>query len=435
LNVLDDMNFYAPMALGPAVVGSTGQTVYFGTDRLYRSINQGDAMTVVSGPFFPGGVVPDPDALPPGVPSTAQTNTPVSCIGISPTNDAVRIVGMNNGHVFATITGTAVAAPMVDVTDMTNMPATGSTASVPFPGKYIGRAIIDPNNPNTAYVVYNGNAIPGKHVWKGNLTGFPLVTWTAIDGTGATGLPDISVNAFVVDPRNSQHLYAGTDRGVYNSIDGGATWNRYGTGLPNVQVFDLAIQDGFRLLRAATHGRGYYEIPTVIQPVLATSAVSVKTQGGTDYPINLPFSGPAGIECRTGPVTGNHQVAISFGAPVTFSSAAVTTGTGTVSSTPGNGTNTVTVNLSGVSNAQTITITLFNVNNGVNTSSVGVRMGVLLGDVNANGSVTGSDVNDAKAQVGVDLSLSNFRSDINTTGFVSGSDVNLTKAQVGTSLP
>jgi hypothetical protein len=169
----------------------------------------------------------------------------VSAIGISKTNDAVRIVGLNNGKVFATING---GNPMINVTS-TNMPA-----------KYIARAVIDPNNANTAYVVFNGNAIPGKHVWKttnlNNLSS--TVTWTAIDGTG---IPDVSVNAFVVDPADSTHLYAGTDRGVFNSTDGGATWNLYGTGLPDVAVFDLAISsDGH--VRAATHGRGFYEIVT-----------------------------------------------------------------------------------------------------------------------------------------------------------------------------
>lgn len=102
---------------------------------------------------------------------------------------------------------------------------------------------------------------------------------------------------------------------------------------------------------------------------------------------------------------------------------------------PRNPSNTVTADLSGVSNARTITITPFDVRNGANTNSMGVRMGVLLGDVYGNKSVTGSDVNDAKAQVGADLTISNFRSDINTTGFVGGSDVDLTKTQVGTSLP
>jgi len=171
----------------------------------------------------------------------------VSAIGISRTNDNVRLIGLNNGKVFATIGG---GNPMIDVT------------GVGMPAKYIARAVIDPNHVNTAYVVFNGNGISGKHVWyKTNLnhTSTGTVTWTPIDGNG---IPDVSVNAFVVDPTDSSHLYAGTDRGVFNSTDGGATWNLYGTGLPDVAVFDLAIQNSARLLRASTHGRGFYEIAT-----------------------------------------------------------------------------------------------------------------------------------------------------------------------------
>ena len=230
ISLSDPVNFYAPMALGPG----DPNTVYFGTNKLYRSDNRGDTMPVVSQAF----------------PSI------VSAIGVSKANDNIRIVGLNNGQptspttntqqVFATITG---GNPLTDVT------AAG------MPNRYISRTVIDPNNANTAYVTFNGNGsgVAGKHVWKTtnlNNTGTGTVTWTAIDGTG---IPDVSVNAFVVDPANSTHLYVGTDRGVFNSTDSGTTWNLYGTGLPDVAVFDLAISsDGH--LRAATHGRGWFEI-------------------------------------------------------------------------------------------------------------------------------------------------------------------------------
>jgi hypothetical protein len=54
-------------------------------------------------------------------------------------------------------------------------------------------------------------------------------------------------------------LFAGTDIGVYNSVDGGLSWNPYGTGLPRVPVFDMAIQNPSRILRIATFGRGMWE--------------------------------------------------------------------------------------------------------------------------------------------------------------------------------
>ncbi len=170
---------------------------------------------------------------------------PVSAIGISKTSDNVRIVGLNNGKVFATVTG---ANPLTNITQ------------AGMPAKYLARAVIDPNSANTAYVVYNGNGSTPtfKHIFKTtnlNNTGTSPVTWTEMD----TGIPDVSVNAFVVDPADSTHLYAGTDRGVFNSTDSGSTWSLFGIGLPDVAVFDLAISsDGH--LRAATHGRGFYEI-------------------------------------------------------------------------------------------------------------------------------------------------------------------------------
>ena len=47
----DNVLFYAPMNQGP---GSPVNTLYFGTDRLYRSTNRGDTMTLVSqGPLVP----------------------------------------------------------------------------------------------------------------------------------------------------------------------------------------------------------------------------------------------------------------------------------------------------------------------------------------------------------------------------------------------
>src|SRR5262249_2926906 len=76
------------------------------------------------------------------------------------------------------------------------------------------------------------------------------------------GLPDIPVNAFVVDPAQSLNLYAGTDIGVYNSIDGGANWAPYGTGLPKVAVFGMKI-NAKKTPPIATHGRGMWETTPV----------------------------------------------------------------------------------------------------------------------------------------------------------------------------
>ena len=62
-------------------------------------------------------------------------------------------------------------------------------------------------------------------------------------------------------------------------------------------------------------------------------------------------------------------------------------------------------------------------------------MGVLVGDVNGNGTVSNTDVSTVKGQVSAPVSSSNFRNDVNANGVISNTDVSLTKTQVGTALP
>src|SRR5438105_10648817 len=103
---------------------------------------------------------------------------------------------------------------------------------------------------------------------------------------------------------------------------------------------------------------------------------------------------------------------VTFANAVTLNSAAVTSGTGTISSTTGSGTTAVTVNLTGVTNAQTITLTLSGVNDGTTTGDVGVRMAILIGDTTADGSVNSADISQTKSQSGHGVSSSNFREDV-----------------------
>jgi hypothetical protein len=64
----------------------------------------------------------------------------------------------------------------------------------------------------------------------------------------------------VVDPTAPQNLYVGADIGVWHSPDAGANWAPLQNGLPDAPVFDLQLHPTQRLLRAATYGRGVYEL-------------------------------------------------------------------------------------------------------------------------------------------------------------------------------
>jgi len=220
----DSVLFYAPLERDP---GIPLNTVYYGSDRLYRSDNNGVLNTVVSQAPIMAGV-------------------PISAIGISPQDDNVRIVGLRNGGLFGTTTGS---------TTLTNLDPIG-TGSV-IPDNYIGRAVVAPNSTTTAYVTvvaYNVN-----NVFKTTNLDAATPTWTPVVGRGFNTLPKVPVNSFLIDPQLPNNLYAGTDIGVFASSDGGVNWTPFGTGLPRLAVFGLEMAPG-RIIRAATHGKGMYQI-------------------------------------------------------------------------------------------------------------------------------------------------------------------------------
>jgi hypothetical protein len=166
----------------------------------------------------------------------------------------------------------------------------------------------------------------------------------------------------------------------------------------------------------------------------AINAVSRKVHGGQTFDVGLPLVGTAGIECRSGRATNDFQVVVTFGGPVTFSTAQVTQGTGSVASTSMNG-NQVFINLTGITNAQTIQVTLAAVNDGSTTQNVTIPMSILLGDVNGSGRVDAADVSSVRQQTLQPVTISNFREDVNTSGRIDAADVSIARQQTLTSLP
>lgn len=81
---------------------------------------------------------------------------------------------------------------------------------------------------------------------------------TFTDRTGT--LPDLPVNALVVDPKNSSRVFAATDRGVWQTKNSGAGWSAFSNGMPNVIVGDLLLHVPTRRLRAGTRSRGAWEL-------------------------------------------------------------------------------------------------------------------------------------------------------------------------------
>jgi hypothetical protein len=184
--------------------------------------------------------------------------------------------------VYATHNG---SSALVNVTGL--WPASATLASQPR--RFVSRVVVDPTSTDVAYVTFatycTAGGLPAAgcaQVYKtSNLTtalaAAALPTWTPAN----SGIPDVPVSAFVVDPRDPNQLFAGTDIGVYRSGDGGLTWLPYGTGFPRVAVFDMALHAPTGTLRVATHGRGIWEIAAGnATPALASLASPTIGLGG-----------------------------------------------------------------------------------------------------------------------------------------------------------
>ncbi len=136
-------------------------------------------------------------------------------------------------------------------------------AASPIPGTSWARAPVavafHPTEDRTVYVGLDGHR-------RRNKPGFLFrsvndgLSWESIGGDikAGNGVP-ITVRALAVDPGEPDHLYAGTDAGVWHSSDRGGSWNEFNRGLPNVRVFDLAMERQSRTLRAALWGRPVHE--------------------------------------------------------------------------------------------------------------------------------------------------------------------------------
>lgn len=175
-------------------------------------------------------------------------------------------------------------------------------------------------------------------------------------------------------------------------------------------------------------------------PVQLNTVVSRKVHGGTGpFDIDLPLTGPNGVECRTGGINNQHTLVFTFSNPLhSVDGVSVTSGTGSVSSAAiGTDSHQYVVSLTGVTNQQRITVSLANVQDtaGNVSASVPVTMAVLLGDTNGNGSVNASDIGLAKGSSGQTPTVTSFRNDVTVNGAINSSDISTIKGQSGLSLP
>jgi photosystem II stability/assembly factor-like uncharacterized protein len=121
----------------------------------------------------------------------------------------------------------------------------------------LARIVVDPSDPtlNSIYVVAY-SAVDFRHVWR-----FDGTSWSARSGPAAgdaAALPNFIYNALAVDAAHPLTLFAGSDTGLWQTIDGGLHWSRFDDNLPRAPIMDIMIHPTRRTIYAATYGRGVY---------------------------------------------------------------------------------------------------------------------------------------------------------------------------------
>ena len=177
-----------------------------------------------------------------------------------------------------------------------------------FPGvpqcTYVSDVFASPRDANTVFVALNnwqrGDYKP--YLVKSTDRGR---TWTNITGN----LPDRhDVWSVIQDHVNGNLLFAGTEFGLFTSVDGGASWVQLKGGMPTIQVRDMAVQKRENDLVLGTFGRGFY----VLDDYSALREISPQTlaEDARLFPLRdaylfsptgLAPAGTAGL----GPMAGN----------------------------------------------------------------------------------------------------------------------------------
>jgi hypothetical protein len=137
----------------------------------------------------------------------------------------------------------------------------------------------DPLDDRIAWVTFAGFGV--SHLWRTGDGGF---TWE----DRGLGLPDLPTTAVLVDPGNTDHVYVGTDLGVFASDDGGLNWFWYSEGLVDAVIcMDLSISADDRL-RVSTYGNGAWE--RVLLRTTPTDAEAPPAPRRLEAPSPNPFN-------------------------------------------------------------------------------------------------------------------------------------------------
>ena len=236
----------APLAISP----HDHATVYYGSQYVHRTRNQGQSWEVIS----PDLTTADPELMRRTGGLTLDDAGPtiapvVFAIAESPLERGVIWAGTNDGQVQVTRDG---GATWENVTaGLRGLPPLGTISNIEPSRHDAGAAYLTVDRHqegDTATYVYR--------------TGDYGVSWQSLRGD----LPQ-SVFGYAhcvrEDPKRAGMLYLGTENALWVSFDDGGHWRELGAGLPPAPVHWLEIQPHFDDLVVATYGRGFWILDDV----------------------------------------------------------------------------------------------------------------------------------------------------------------------------
>ena len=236
--------------------------VYFASQRLWRSDDRGDSWTALSGDLTRDenrlalpimGRVQSYDN-PWDVYAMSNFNT-ITSIGESPVDEDRLWIGTDDGLIWTTADG----GENWTRTEVSTLPG--------VPGRaYVNDLKADLRDAGTAYVALD-NHKEGDYRPMLLKTTDAGASWTSI----TDGLPDTTlVWRIAQDPVDPELMFAGTEFGLYFTVDGGGEWLELGGGVPTISFRDLAIHPREHDLVAASFGRSLYVLDDV-SPLRAVS--------------------------------------------------------------------------------------------------------------------------------------------------------------------
>ena len=114
-----------------------------------------------------------------------------------------------------------------------------------------------------------------------------------ISGESANGFPNVATYCVIAMPHMPEVLWAGTEIGIVESTDNGATWHMLEGDFPMVSVWDMKITESEIVV--ATHGRGIWsavidELPEIgVVPELLVASLDADADLAMNVQLGSPF--------------------------------------------------------------------------------------------------------------------------------------------------